>query len=75
MGGVQIGAATSQGNGGYAFASLPSGAYELRQVQPEWLPFSSTADVVPIVVHAGEVVTVDFGDWNGLPSYLPVLVR
>jgi hypothetical protein len=75
MGGVQIGAATSQGNGGYAFALLPPGAYELRQIRPGWLRFTSTADVVPIVVRAGEDITVNFGDWNGLPSYLPVLVR
>jgi hypothetical protein len=35
----------------------------------------ATPDEVRITLAAGETRTVDFGDWNGRQSYLPLILR
>ena len=75
QGGVQIGTLTTGGGGAYSFTLLPPGRYRVRETHPEQLRFSSTTDEVTIEVAAGETRTVNFGDWNGRPTYLPLILR
>ena len=48
--------------------------YVLLAAHPAWLRFSSTADSVPVTLTVGVNVAVDFGDWDGLPTWLPLIV-
>ncbi len=73
--GVQIGAAETVENGAYGFERLPPGVYRLRQINPSWARFSSTADERNVLVVTEDVTVVDFGDWDGLRTYLPLLRR
>ena len=83
MRGVQI-ALTIQGStifvrtgddGQYRFRNLMPGSYTVRESQPPWLRFSTTPDDVTVTLAAGETRTVDFGDWNGRATYLPLILR
>ena len=74
-GGLQIGQATTLGDGTYHFASLPPGAYTVREVQPAWLRFSTTPDEVTVPLAVGQQLAVNFGDWNGWPIWLPLITR
>jgi len=74
-GGLQIGETTTLGDGAYHFGALVPGAYVVRAGQPGWLRFSSTPDEVVVVVAAGQALRVDFGDWNGVAIWLPLIVR
>jgi hypothetical protein len=73
-GGSVIGETTTSGAGEYEFGSLLPGAYSLLETQPTWLKFSSTPDLVSVLVVAGESKVVNFGDWTGVPSWLPLLL-
>ncbi len=73
--GVQIGTMTTGGGGAYSFTLLPPGRYRVREVQPEQLRFSTTPNEVMIDIAAGETHTVDFGDWAGRSTYLPLILR
>ena len=73
--GIQIGQATTAGDGAYRFAALPPGTYLVRELQPDWLRWSTTPDEVTVVLAAGETRTVDFGDWSGRRTYLPLILR
>jgi protocatechuate 3,4-dioxygenase beta subunit len=73
--GIQIGQAVTRGDGAYGFAALPPGTYLLRERQPDWLRWSTTPNEKTIALAAGETRTVDFGDWNGRSTYLPLILR
>ena len=81
--GVQIvlseeGAAMSvrtDADGGYRFMGLEPGSYSVRETQPAGWRFSTTPDEVPITLAAGETRNVNFGDWNGRPTWLPLIMR
>jgi photosystem II stability/assembly factor-like uncharacterized protein len=75
IGAVQINATTTLGDGTYSFPGLLPGAYHVREINPSWVHFSSTPDDVPVMVLNGQTAIVSFGDWGGLASYLPLLVR
>jgi photosystem II stability/assembly factor-like uncharacterized protein len=73
--GIQIGQATTAGDGAYDFAVLLPGTYIVRETQPDWMRWSTTSNQVTVSLAAGETRTVDFGDWNGRPTYLPLILR
>lgn len=73
--GLQIGQALTGGDGSYRFAGLQPGAYIVREVQPAWLRWSTTPNEVAVAVTNGGEVVVDFGDWNGRPFWLPLVLR
>ncbi len=74
-GGAEIRSARTAGDGSYRFDGLPPGLYRLRQTNPPWARFSSTPDQLDVFVAAEQWLVVDFGDWNGLAMYLPLLTR
>ncbi len=74
-GGFQVGGALTHEDGSYSFEMLPPGVYWLTETNPPGLRFSSTADGVTAVVAAGQRVTVDFGDWAGMATYLPMVLK
>jgi hypothetical protein len=73
--GVQIGETTSAGDGHYAFTILLPGTYQIQEVQPSWLRFSSTPNEVTIIITGGEYAVVNFGDWTGLGTWMPLIIR
>jgi hypothetical protein len=70
-----IGAAMTAGDGACRFTALPPGAYQVREIQPDWLRWSTRPNEVTVVLAAGETRAVAFGDWNGRSSYLPVIIQ
>jgi hypothetical protein len=72
--GLQIGQATTDGSGNYLFAGLAAGQYTVRADQPAWLPISSTPNEVTLTITDASV-TLNFGDWTGFRTYLPVMLR
>jgi N-acetylneuraminic acid mutarotase len=74
-GGSQIGQTSTAGDGSYSFAALVHGDYTVREVQPGWLPFSTTPDEVNVTLSGGQTLQVDFGDWAGLAMWLPLVLR
>jgi hypothetical protein len=58
-----------------AAVTLVPGNYAVREVQPGWLPFSSTPNEVSAVLSGGQTLQVDFGDWAGLAMWLPLVLR
>jgi hypothetical protein len=75
QGNTQIGTRTTKGGGVYRFSMLPPGTYTLREADPGWLRFSSTPNQVTFSLNAGLEAAVNFGDWNGQPVWLPLIVR
>ena len=73
--GVLLGTVTTRAGGAYRFPHLPPGAYMVQEMHPAWMRFSSSPDAVPVTVTGGEDAVVAFGDWNGFPSWLPLLMR
>ncbi|HEY66263.1 MAG TPA: hypothetical protein G4O02_17060 [Caldilineae bacterium] len=74
-GNTQIASTTTLGDGSYQFPSLPPGTYRVQEQNPPWLRFSSTPDEVLVVLSARQDVTVNFGDWNGRPVWMPMILR
>jgi protocatechuate 3,4-dioxygenase beta subunit len=72
---MQTGQATTGDDGAYRFAGLEPASYLVRETQPTRLHFSTTPDEVPVTLAAGETRTVDFGDWDGRQTYLPLILR
>ncbi len=72
---VGMGETLSQADGSYRFAGLAPALYAVHEVQPIWLRLSSTPDERVVLVIADNQTTIDFGDWNGWPTWLPVIVR
>jgi len=62
-------------DGSYQFVSLPPGLYLVKEIHPAWASFSSTPDEVGVQLLAEQTLKVDFGDWLGASTYLPVLLR
>jgi hypothetical protein len=62
-------------DGQYRFAGLTPGSYTVREVQPADFRYSTTANEVPVDLGAGDVRSVDFGDWNGQATWLPLVLR
>ena len=74
-GNVQTGQAATGDDGAYHFAALLPGAYEVREVQPAWLRWSTTPNEVSVALAASETRIANFGDWNGRQTYLPLILR
>jgi hypothetical protein len=72
--GAQIERVVTLGDGSYSLPPLSSGEYLVRETQPAWLRYSSTPDDVPVTLAAGQHATVDFGDWAGIPLWLPMML-
>ena len=72
---IQVGQATTAGDGAYHFSALAPGTYLVREMQPDWVRFSTTPNEVTVALAAGESRTVNFGDWNGRSTYLPLILR
>jgi hypothetical protein len=75
VGGNQIASITTLGDGSYNFTQLPAGDYWVLEVNPPWLHYSTTPDEVPVTIINGVQSVVNFGDWNGLPAWLPFMLR
>jgi len=73
-GGLFLGELRTEGDGLVAFRSLPPGNYRVVELNPAGL-FSSTPDEVMVELRAGDVVEIRFGDWEGLPNWLPLLLK
>jgi len=43
--------------------------------QPTRLGYSITPNNMTLTLAAGETRRVDFGGWNGRPTYLPLILR
>jgi photosystem II stability/assembly factor-like uncharacterized protein len=72
----KIGETQAAGDGSYSFTRLvPGSLYRVREVQPAWLRWSTTPDEVNVPLGNGEHAIVNFGDWNGLPVWLPVVLH
>ena len=52
-----------------------TGGYIVSASQPTRLRFSTTPNVIALALAAGETRTVDFGDWAGRPTWLPLILR
>ena len=74
-GSLQMGETATVGGGSYRFSALVPGTYVVREVQPAWLCFSSTPDEAVVFVEAGQELRLDFGDWSGRASWLPLVLR
>ena len=76
VGANQVGELKTLGDGSFAFPRLSAGqAYRVVEVQPPWLPFSSTPNEQTITLAEGQTIEVNFGDWSGWSVYLPLLLR
>ena len=73
--GTQVGLVTTQSDGAYGFRSLSPGSYYLQESNPPNARFSTTPDEMSITLAEGQHVTMDFGDWNGFATWLPLLLR
>jgi len=73
-GALFLGESRTEGDGLFEFRSLPPGDYRVVEVNPSGL-FSSTPDDVTVELRAGDVVEIRFGDWEGLPNWLPLLLK
>lgn len=73
---TEIAETQTAADGSYRFAPLVPGAlYRVREAQPAWLRWSTTPDEVQIALANGQHAVADFGDWNGRPTWLPLIVR
>ena len=60
-------------DGSYDFGPLPAGTTYVVQEFCPWMRYSSTPDQVTVHLEECQQATVNFGDWNGLPIWLPLL--
>ena len=60
-------------DGSYDFGQLPAGTTYVVQEFCPWMRYSSTPDQVTVHLEECQQATVNFGDWNGLPIWLPLL--
>jgi hypothetical protein len=76
FGGAEVMHADTIFGGPYSFSGLPPHeTYTVREVQPGWLRWSTTPDEVTLLLGEREAATVNFGDWDGLPRWVPVVLR
>ena len=73
--GQQVGQTETGSDGTYRFASLLPVAHTVAEVQPPRLRWSTTPDELAVTLSAGTEVEVNFGDWNGRPTYLPLILQ
>ena len=73
--GQYIGEQATNGSGMYGFTGLEPGSYTVNETQPTRLRFSTTPNIMALALNAGETRTVDFGDWAGQQSYLPLILQ
>jgi hypothetical protein len=73
--GVQIDQTLTESDGSYLFPPLLPGSYTVHEVQPAWLRWSTTPNEVTVDVINGQEAIADFGDWNGRPVYLPLILH
>jgi hypothetical protein len=71
--GLFSGEQITSGDGSYHFPGLEPGSYVVSETQPTRLRFSTTPNIMALALAAGETRTVDFGDWAGRPTYLPLI--
>jgi PKD repeat protein len=71
----QVRVTTSYDDGSYSFKLLVPDDYEVRESQPAGAVLSTTADRVTVRVLSSQPVMVDFGDWNGMRTYLPLVIQ
>ena len=74
-GGQFSGEQTTLGDGSYRFLGLAPGSYTVSETQPTRLRFSTTPNEVSVTLAANETRTVNFGDWAGRQTYLPLILR
>jgi hypothetical protein len=72
---AEVGQVLTTGLGAYQFEQLSPGWYRVVETQPSWLRFSSTLSEQLVQISAGAEAVVDFGDWNGRSTWLPLIVR
>ena len=65
----------TESDGAYLFPQLLPGSYAVHEVQPGWLRWSTTPNEVPVTVVNGQEAIANFGDWNGRPTWLPLILR
>jgi hypothetical protein len=76
LGTNQVSQTTTIGSGSYSFTGLTAGqVYTVKEVQPAWVRFSTTANERTVQTFEGQMIQVDFGDWNGRGVYMPMIVR
>lgn len=72
----QIAETQTAPDGSYRFAPLVPGAlYGVREAQPTGWRWSTTSDEVQMALANGQEAVANFGDWNGWPTWLPLIVR
>ncbi len=67
--------ATTPADGIYYFAFLSPGIYQVREENPPGTRFSSTPDEAMVGLASNTEAVVDFGDWNGWPHWLPMILH
>ena len=65
---------TTRGDGLYVFRDLANDEYTVSETQPTQLRFSTTPNEVTVGLMS-ETRWVNFGDWNGRATYLPLILR
>jgi hypothetical protein len=74
-GGAQISAQLTDINGSFYFANVPPDVYLVRESQPFWLRFSSTPNEAMLSIAGGSEGRAEFGDWEGRPTWLPLIIK
>ncbi|MEJ5198819.1 MAG: LamG-like jellyroll fold domain-containing protein, partial [Anaerolineae bacterium] len=73
---TEIAETQTAADGSYRFAPLVPGAlYRVREAQPAGWRWSTTPDEAQIALANGQHAVVNFGDWNGRPTWLPLIVK
>lgn len=65
----------SDGLGQYEFTNLPANTYGVNQQQPLGFPYSTTPNIRTVILPEDGAAEVNFGEWVGLRSWLPLLMR
>ena len=47
----------------------------VNEAQPTRLGYSTAPNNMTLTLATGETRSVDFGDWNARPTYLPLILR
>jgi len=66
---------TTPEDGIYYFAFLSPGTYRVREENPPRTRFSSTPNEAIVGLASNTEAVVDFGDWNGWPHWLPMILH
>jgi protocatechuate 3,4-dioxygenase beta subunit len=66
---------TTLEDGSYEFTSLSPGTYRIREKNPPGVPYSTTPDEMIVALTRGWHLVVNFGDWNGMQFWIPMILR